>query len=352
MSLSIQDRKKAFEIFKTNIKKQFGNESIVDINNLPPVDVIPFGSYKLDHTSCIGGLVRGRLTQIYGDTGTGKSTLMVLLAISAQQTYTEERILIVDAEQALSFDYAEKLGLNTSDAALTIIQPQSANEGLGIYLKAIESGLFSLVILDSVPALIPERDLEAEVGERQVGTLASLMSSEIRKVINAAKKTNTAALLINQIRAGIGFTSPEKVIPGGNALKFYPSVNIELKRKDLIKKGDDYIGQVVQANFIKNRFGHPYRKTEYKLYYGEGIRKSEEVVEVAKDLGLISRSGAWYTFPISETETERTQGMDNVINYYTSNINAFNYIESLVKDSFKVKREATVGSIEEFIEEE
>lgn len=139
----------------------------------------------------------------------------MLLAISAQQTYPDESILIIDAEQALNLEYAQKLGLNIDEEKLTIIQPESANEALDIYIQALESGLFSLCILDSIPALIPERDLEAEVGARQVGTLASLLSAEVRKVVNAAKKTNTAALLINQIRAGIGFMVAEKVIPGG-----------------------------------------------------------------------------------------------------------------------------------------
>lgn len=266
--------------------------------------------------------------------GCGKSTLTVLLAISAQQTYPTERILIVDAEQALNLEYAEELGLNTSEDNLTIIQPQSANEALGIYVKAIESGLFSLVILDSIPALIPERDLDAEVGDRQVATLASLLSSEVRKVVNLAKKTNTAALMINQIRAGIGFMVAEKVIPGGNAMKFYPSVNIELKRTDLIKKGDGYIGQTVRANFVKNRFATPYKKADYDLYYGEGIRKSNEAVEVAKDLGIIQGKG-WYTYPIAEGETERLQGIENVINWYKENPVAFEYLEGLVINSFK-----------------
>ena len=233
---------------------------------------------------------------------------------------------------------------------VVIIQPESGREALDIYIAALESGVFSLCILDSIPSLVPDRDLEAEVGDRQVGTLAALLSAEIRKVIGAAKKTNTAALMINQLRAGIGFGQPEKVVPGGNAMKFYPSVSIELKRSDLIKKGDEYIGQTVRANFIKNRFSNPYKKCDYNLYYGEGIRKSEEAVEVAKELGIISGKG-WYIYPINANETGRLQGIENVINWYQENPQAFAYLESLVLNYFNNKVIEEVETDEEVIDE-
>ena len=259
--------------------------------------------------------------------------------------------MIIDAEFAQDPEYALKLGLNMLDSdRVVIIQPESGREALDIYISALESGVFSLCILDSIPSLVPDRDLEAEVGDRQVGTLAALLSAEIRKVIGAAKKTNTAALMINQIRAGIGFGQPEKVIPGGNAMKFYPSVTIELKRTDLIKKGDDYIGQTVRANFIKNRFGAPYKKADYNLYYGEGIRKSEEAVEVAKELGIISGKG-WYIYPINANETGRLQGIENVINWYKDNPEAFDYLESLVLNYFNNKVIEEVETDEEVIDE-
>lgn len=301
--------------------------------------------FKYCFTVPTGYLLLRRGDKVFVTGNCGKSTLTILLAISAQKTYPDERVLIVDAEQALNLEYAETLGLDTSEEALTIIQPQSANEGLGIYVEAIDSGLFSLVILDSIPALVPERDLDADVGDRQVATLASLLSAEVRKVVNYAKRTNTAALMINQVRAGIGFMVAEKVIPGGNAMKFYPSVNIELKRKDLHKKGEEYIGQAVQMNFVKNRFANPYKKCVYDLYYGEGIRKSDEAVEVAKDLGIIVGKG-WYTFPIAEGQTERLQGLENVINWYKEHPEAFAYLEQLVINSFAAKRKTAVETIE------
>ena len=281
--------------------------------------------------------------------GSGKTTLTTLLSKSALNTFPDKKVLIVDTEFAQDPDYALKLGLDMMDEdKILITQPESGREALDVYIAALESGAFSLCILDSIPALIPDRDLEADVGDRQVGTLAALLSAEIRKVISAAKKTDTAALMINQIRAGIGFGQPEKVIPGGNAMKFFPSVNIEIKRVDLIKKGDTYIGQTVRANFVKNRFSNPYKKVDYNLYYGEGIRKSEEAVEVARELGFISGKG-WYIFPTGPETTEKLQGLENVINWYGDNPVAFAYLESLVLDYFN-KTAAEVKEQEEDID--
>lgn len=325
-----------------------GNEAIVDVANRPKVNVISFGSYKLDYTSGVGGLVCGRLTQLYGESGSGKTTLTTLLAKSALKTYPHKKVLIIDAEFAQDPEYALKLGLDMMSDDIIITQPESGREALDVFVAALDSGAFSLCILDSIPSLIPDRDLEADVGDRQVGTLAALLSAEIRKVIGASKKTNTAALMINQLRAGIGFGQPEKVVPGGNAMKFYPSVSIEIKRVDLIKKGDQYIGQTVRANFVKNRFSNPYKKCDYNLYYGEGIRKSEEAVEVAKELGIIVGKG-WYVIPVSENETEKIQGMENVINWYEENPEAFAYLEKLVLAHFQ---STPIEEQEEDLEEE
>lgn len=306
---------------------------------MPDYDVISYGSYKVDSASNIGGVVRGKITQIYGESGAGKSTFVVLLMISAQRTNPDLMVGFIDCEQAFNMDYAIKLGLDTSADRFFLVQPDSANQGLDMYLRFLKSGLFSLVALDSIPALVPEQDLEADVGDHQVATLARMLSKEMRRIMNYSKQTNTAAVLINQIRNGIGFGSPEKVLPGGQAVKFYPSVNIELKRKDLIGKQDHWIGQNIQANFVKNRFGSPYKKAEFKLYYGEGIRKGEEAVEVAADLGIISRGGAWYTFPLADGTTARLQGMASVQEYYDLHPADFANLDSLVLKSFEKTKE-------------
>lgn len=302
---------------------------------MPDYDVISFGSYKLDSTSGIGGIVRGRLTQLVGDTGAGKSTLAILLMIEAQKAYPEELVGFIDVEQAFNKDYAEQLGLDTDEDKFILIQADSANQALDLMLSFTESNMFSLVVLDSVASLIPDQNLNANVGDQQVATLGRLLSNETRKFLPAARKTNTALLWINQWRAGIGFGQPEKVLPGGGSPKYYPSVTIDLKRKDLYKKGEDYIGMMVQANFTKNRFANPYQKAEYNLYFGEGIRKADEAVEVAYDKGFITRAGAWYTFPKADGTTDRTQGMASVIEYYKDNPEDFSSLEASVIKSFK-----------------
>ncbi len=268
------------------------------------------------------------------ESGAGKSTKAILLMIEAQKAYPDKLVAFIDCEQAFDKEYAEKLGLKTDEEFLFFIQPDSANQALDLMLQFISSSLFSIVVLDSVPALVPEQNLNADVGDVQVASAARLLSNELRRIMIETKKSNTATVLINQWRANIGFTGGDKAMPGGQAMKYYPSMTIDLKRKELVKKGDDFIGMDVQANFIKHRFGAPFTKAVYRLYYGEGIRRSDEAVEVAKDLGIIVGKG-WYTFPISTTETERLQGIENVINWYKEHPEAFAYLESLVIASFK-----------------
>ena len=268
------------------------------------------------------------------ESGAGKSTKAILLMIEAQKAYPDKLVAFIDCEQSFDKEYAEKLGLKTDEEFLFFIQPDSANQALDLMLQFISSSLFSIVVLDSVPALVPEQNLNADVGDVQVASAARLLSNELRRIMIETKKSNTATVLINQWRANIGFTGGDKAMPGGQAMKYYPSMTIDLKRKELVKKGDDFIGMDVQANFIKHRFGAPFTKAVYRLYYGEGIRRSDEAVEVAKDLGIIVGKG-WYTFPISATETERLQGIENVINWYKEHPEAFAYLESLVIASFK-----------------
>lgn len=270
--------------------------------------------------------------------------------IQAQKAYPEELVAFIDVEQAFDKEYAEKLGLDTNEDRFILIQPDSANQALDLLLQFVSSNLFSLVVLDSVPALVPEQNLNAEVGDVQVASAARLLSNELRRVMIETKKSNTATLLINQWRANIGFTGGDKAMPGGAALKYYPSMTIDLKRKELVKKSEDVIGMDVQANFIKHRFGSPYTKAVYRLYYGEGVRKSDEACEVALDLGIITRGGAWYTFPLADGTTDRTQGMANVIQYYKDNPEDFSNLETLVINSFK--KNVIVETPEEELEED
>lgn len=262
--------------------------------------------------------------------------------VEAQKKYPDEFVGFVDCEQAFDKEYAEKLGLDTSEDRFWFVQPDSANQAIDVLLKFAESGAFSLIALDSIPALIPEQNLNAEVGDVQVASAARLLSNELRRVMTATKKTNTATILINQWRSNIGFTGGDKAMPGGQAMKYYPSVTIDLKRKELQKKGDDFISADIQANFIKNRFGLPFAKAVYRLVFGEGIKKDIEVVEVAKELGIIEGKN-WYTFPISATETNRLQGIQNVIDWYKENPEAFAYLENLVISSFVKNKVETIS---------
>ena len=266
--------------------------------------------------------------------------------ISAQRTYPDEIVGFIDVEQAFDMEYAQKLGLDTDEEKLVIIQPDSANQALDLYLQFISSGLFSLVVLDSIPALIPDQNLNADVGDQQVATLGRLLSNEMRKIMVSANKTNTASLIINQWRAGIGFNQPPKVMPGGAATKYYPSVTIDLKRQDLIKKGENYIGMVVQANFIKNRFGNPYAKEEYELMYGIGIPLKKEILDVAVSLGIVSKGGSWFTGPTVDS-TIRLQGLANLASYYEDNPQDFDILEKLVKEAMQASRKTVVESPDE-----
>lgn len=351
-SLSVQDRKKALEGLKATARKKWGNDIIIDSSVIPKYDVISFGSYKLDYKARVGGIVRGRITQLIGDTGVGKSTLASLLMISAQKAYPDEIVGFIDVEQAFDIEYAQKLGLNTDPEVFLLIQPDSANQALDLYLKFIESAAFSLVVLDSIPALIPEQNLNADVGDQQVATLGRLLSNELRKIMVSSNKTNTAALIINQWRAGIGFNQPPKVMPGGAATKYYPSVTIDLKRQDLLKRGEDYYGMRVQANFIKNRFGNPYAKEEYELHYGIGIPLKAEIMEVAKSLGIVEQAGAWFTAPLANKESIRLQGFARVVDYYKESEIDFNYLETLVKNAMQETKQTVVEMVEEDIEED
>lgn len=329
-----------------------GNEIIIDTANIPDYDVVSFGSYKLDAAANIGGIPRGRIATLIGETGAGKSTLAILLMIEAQKAYPDLLVAFIDVEQAFDKEYAEKLGLDTSEDKLLLIQPDSANQALDLLLQFVSSGLFSLAVLDSVPALVPEQNLNADVGDVQVASLGRLLSNELRRIMIETKKSNTATLLINQWRAGIGFGQPEKVMSGGASMKYYPSMTIDLKRKDIIKKSDEVIGITVQANFLKHRFGAPYTKAEYNLYFGEGIRKADEAVEVARDKGFITRGGAWYTYPLADGSTERSQGIESVISYYKENEGDFKYLEDIVKESFKKTKVVETIEDEEILDDE
>lgn len=287
------------------------------------------------------------MVEVYGASGAGKSTICTLFCVQAQKQYPDEMVLYIDAEQAFNMDYATQLGLDTSADKFILIQPDDGVQALQIYEDMLETGLFSLAVVDSIPSLITKQELEGDVGDIHMAPLARLLSQTFKTIIQKLKQYNVAGVFINQIRANLGFGG-DVATPGGNAVKFYPSMRLELKRVGLLTKGDNNIGQTIRVNAIKHRFGYPYSKVDINLYFGKGINKQEEILEVALDKGLITRGGAYYTFPLDASgETMKVMGKEAVGNYLAENQATTDYLESLVVDALTPKRKEPVVEFEE-----
>ena len=293
----------------------------------------------------LDGLPRSRMIELYGASGAGKSTFATLLCTQAQKEYPEEMVLYIDCEQAFNMDYAIALGLDVHPEKFLMIQPDDGVQALQIYQDAIETGLFSLAVVDSIPALITKQELEGDVGQVHMAPLARLLSQTFKTIITTGKQTNTCMLFINQIRANLGFGGDIST-PGGNAVKFYPSLRMEIKRIGLLTKGDENIGQTVRVNLVKNRFGAPYKKTDINIYFGKGINKNEEILEVSLEKSIIKRGGAYYTIPLADGDTHRVMGKDAVGEYLDSNPDQKLHLERLVIEAIKPKK----GTVEELPE--
>lgn len=287
------------------------------------------------------------MVEIYGASGAGKSTVSTLFCVSAQKQYPDDIVLYIDAEQAFNMDYARQLGLDVSPDKFMLIQPDDGVQALQIYEDMLETGLFSLAVVDSIPSLITKQELEGDVGDIHMAPLARLLSQTFKTIIQKLKQYNVAGVFINQIRANLGFGG-DVATPGGNAVKFYPSMRLELKRVGLLTKGDNNIGQTIRVNAIKHRFGYPYSKVDINLYFGKGINKQEEILEVALDKGIITRGGAYYTFPIDASgETMKVMGKEAVGSYLAENQITMDYLETLVIESLTPKRKEPIAESEE-----
>lgn len=284
---------------------------------------------------------------MYGASGAGKSTISTLFCVQAQKQHPEDMVLYIDAEQAFNMQYAQDLGLDTSPEKFLLIQPDDGVQALQVYEDMLETGLFSLAVVDSIPALITKQELEGDVGDIHMAPLARLLSQTFKTIIQKLKHYNVAGVFINQVRANLGFGG-DTATPGGNAVKFYPSIRLELKRVGLLTKGDNNIGQTIRVNAVKHRFGYPYSKVDINLYFGKGINKQEEILEVALDKGLITRGGAYYTFPIDASgETMKVMGKEAVSNYLAENQSTMDYLESLVIEALTPKRKEPIVEAEE-----
>jgi recombination protein RecA len=334
-----ENRSKALAAALSQIEKQFGKGSIMKMDSeaAKDVQVVSTGSLGLDIGLGVGGLPRGRVVEIYGPESSGKTTLT--LQVIAEVQKLGGTAAFIDAENALDVSYAAKVGVKTAD--LLISQPDTGEQALEIADMLVRSGAVDVIVVDSVAALTPKAEIEGEMGEPQMGLQARLMSQALRKLTANIKRTNTLVIFINQIRMKIGvmFGNPETTT-GGNALKFYASVRIDIRRIGSIKKGDEVIGSETRVKIVKNKVAPPFRIAEFDILYGEGISREGEILELGVNFGVLDKSGAWYTY-----QGERLgQGKDNAREFLKENAAMVREIEMKVREKAGVACAAPLGA--------
>ena len=327
-----QAKLQALQAAMSKIEKDYGKGSIMKLgdDNIEKVDVIPTGSIGLNAALGVGGYPKGRIIEIYGPESSGKTTLAIHAIAEAQKQ--GGIAAFIDAEHAFDRFYAAKLGVDVN--SLLISQPDNGEQALEIADQLIRSSAVDIIVIDSVAALTPKKEIEGEMGDNVVGLQARLMSQALRKMTSTISKTSTTCIFINQLREKIGimFGNPETTT-GGNALKFYSSVRLDIRRVTSIKDGDEVIGNQVRVKIIKNKVAPPFRKAEFEITFGEGISKTGEIVDLGVEYGIISKSGSWFSY----NDTRLAQGRDAVKKVIKDNPELADEIEAKIMQAIEDK---------------
>lgn len=329
------NKEKALSAALSQIERQFGKGSVMRMGDQKHVSVpsISTGSLGLDIALGIGGLPKGRVVEIYGPEASGKTTLTLQVVAEAQKA--GGTCAFVDAEHALDPSYANKLGVNVDD--LLVSQPDTGEQALEIADMLVRSNAVDVIVIDSVAALVPKAEIEGEMGDMHVGLQARLMSQALRKITGNIKTANCLVIFINQIRMKIGvmFGSPETTT-GGNALKFYSSVRLDIRRTGTIKEGDEVVGSETRVKVVKNKVAPPFKQAEFQIHYGKGIYHMGEVIDLGVKLGLVEKSGAWYSYQGDKIG----QGKANAAKYLEDNLEVAQAIEAKIREAYLVSNKA------------
>jgi recombination protein RecA len=334
-----KDRTRALDLAVSQIEKQFGKGAIMKLGEeavVHDIPVISTGSLTLDLALGIGGLPRGRIVEIYGPESSGKTTLALQVVSQAQKT--GGTCAYIDAEHALDMGYAQKLGVKVDE--LLVSQPDNGEQALEITDTLVRSGAIDVIVIDSVAALTPRAEIEGEMGEPQMGLQARLMSQALRKLVGTISRSRTLVIFINQVRMKIGvmFGNPETTT-GGNALKFYASVRLDIRRTGAVKQGEEIVGNRTKVKVVKNKVAPPFKEAEFDVLYGSGVSKEGELVDIGSENGIIEKSGAWYSF-----SGERIgQGRENAKEYLRENADVAVVIEGKIREKFGVATSAAVA---------
>ena len=335
MSSDKEQKLKIIEDAITSIERTYGKGAIMKLGDgvINPVESIPTGALSLDVALGIGGIPRGRVTEVYGPESSGKTTLCLHIIAEAQKT--GGLAAFIDAEHALDVNYAKRLGVDTAN--LLISQPDFGEQALEITDTLVRSNALDIIVIDSVAALVPRSEIEGEMGDATMAVQARLMSQALRKLTGAISKSKTAVVFINQLRSKIGvmFGNPETTT-GGNALKFYASLRLDIRRIAAIKDGTDVVGNRTKVKIVKSKVAPPFKEVEFDILYNEGISKAGDLLDLSTNLGLVKKSGAWFTF-----DEDRFQGREQFRQKLIEDTEMYKKLENQVKEKLNIKLNKT-----------